>query len=286
MAADSMDETRAAVRHPQQEVWSRIRPYAVPVMSLLGFFVVWEIVSRSGLVDIGLLPPPSRIFATLVRLAGPGEGGRPDYLVLRHTLSTLGLLLGGFFISAVICTVIGVLMGINRHVYEWLNPIVAFFMPIPSFTLVFVFILWLGLGNNTVICTVIVGACFPIIYNAAAGVRSGEQKMIWAAQIMGCSKSEVFFKVLVPGAMGYIITGQKLALGRAWRAVIGAEMFASTNFGLGFMIHDASAFLDTETMFAAIITVGLTGLILENVMFRYIERRTIERWGMVGAKAV
>lgn len=286
MAADSMDETRAAARHPQHEAWSRIRPYAVPVMSLLGFFVVWEIVSRSGLVDIGLLPPPSRIFATLVRLAGPGEGGRPDYLILRHTLSTLALLLGGYFISAVICTVIGVLMGINRHIYEWLNPIVAFFMPIPSFTLVFVFILWLGLGNKTVICTVIVGACFPIIYNAAAGVRSGEQKMIWAAQIMGCSKSEMFFKVLVPGAMGYIITGQKLALGRAWRAVIGAEMFASTNFGLGFMIHDASSFLDTETMFAAIITVGLTGLILENVMFRYIERRTIERWGMVGAKAV
>lgn len=286
MAVEGRDKPPAAVSGPQHGAWSKMRPYAVPVMSLLGFFVIWEIISRSGLIDIGLLPPPSRILATLIRLAGPGEGGRPDYLVLRHTFSTLGLLLGGYFISAVLCTVIGVMMGINRHIYEWLNPIVAFFMPIPSFTLVFVFILWLGLGAKTVICTVIVGACFPIIYNAAAGVRSGDEKMIWAAQIMGCSKSEVFFKVLVPGAMGYIITGQKLALGRAWRAVIGAEMFASTNFGLGFMIHDASSFLDTETMFAAIITVGLTGLVLENVLFRYIERRTIERWGMVSVKGV
>jgi len=267
-------------------VWKRLRKYLIPVLSLLGFAVVWEIFSRSGLVDDTLLPPPSRVFETFIRLAGPGDGFRPDYLVLRHTLSTLQLLIGGYLISAVICTIIGVMMGINQRVYEWLNPIVAFFMPIPSFTLVFVFILWLGLGAKTVIFTVIVGACFPILYSAAAGVRSGEQKMIWAAQTVGCTRLQVFFKVLLPGAMGYIITGQKLALGRAWRAVIGAEMFASTDFGLGFMIQDSSSFLDTEGMFTAIITVGITGLILENVLFRYIERSTVERWGMVGDKSI
>ena len=123
-----------------------------------------------------------------------------------------------------------------------------------------------------------------MIYNAAAGVRSAQQKMIWAAQIMGCSRFQVFFKVLLPGAMGYIIAGQKLALGRAWRAVIGGEIFASTTFGLGFMIHDASTFLDTRGMFAAIITVGITGLIMENLLFRYVEKHTVERWGMVTTK--
>ena len=265
--------------------WEKARTYVIPVLSLATFALIWEIVSRSGIVDDRLLPPPSRIFETFVRLAGPGEGGRPDYLILKHTLSTLGLLIGGFLISAVICTIIGVLMGINQRVYEWLNPIVAFFMPIPSFTLVFVFILWVGLGAETVILTIIVGASFPILYSAAAGVRSSDHKMIWAAQIAGCSRSQIFFKVLLPGAMGYIINGQKLALGRAWRAVIGAEMFASTNYGLGFMIHDASSFLDTEGMFAAIITVGLTGLILERLFFRYLEKSTIERWGMVSSKS-
>jgi len=177
-----------------------------------------------------------------------------------------------------------VLMGISQRVYEWFNPIVTFFMPIPSFTLIFVFILWLGLGAPTVILTIIVGASFPILYSASAGVRSCDQKMIWAAQTAGCTRMQVFFKVLLPSAMGYIITGQKLALGRAWRAVIAAEIFASTEYGLGFMIQDASSFLDTEAMFAAIITVGITGLVLENLAFRYIERATIERWGMTGDK--
>ncbi|MDH5748133.1 MAG: ABC transporter permease [Rhodospirillales bacterium] len=271
---------------PRRSLWQQTRQYIIPVFSLLGFALIWEIVSRSGAVDDTLLPPPSRVFATLYKLAGPGEGGRPDYLVIKHTLNTLGLLIGGYLISAVLCTVIGVLMGINKRVYEWFNPIVAFFMPIPSFTLVFVFILWVGLGAKTVILTVVVGSCFPILYSAAAGVRSGEQKMIWAAQIAGCSRTQVFFKVLLPGAMGYIITGQKLALGRAWRAVIGAEMFASTDFGLGFMLQDASSFLDTESMFAAIITIGITGLIMENVFFHYLERVTVERWGMVSAKHI
>lgn len=268
------------------ETWQRLRQYLIPVLSLLGFALVWELVSRSGLVDDRLLPPPSRVFLTLIALAGPGEGGRPDFLVLKHTASTVGLLLSGFFISAIVSTIIGVLMGISQRVYEWLNPIVAFFMPIPSFTLIFVFILWLGLGAKTVILTIIVGSSFPILYAASAGVRSCDQKMIWAAQTAGCSRRQIFFKVLLPSAMGYIITGNKLALGRAWRAVIAAEIFASTEFGLGFMIQDASSFLDTETMFAAIITVGLIGLVLENLLFRYVERATLVRWGITGEKSM
>jgi NitT/TauT family transport system permease protein len=271
---------------PEATPWVRIRPYVIPVLSLAAFALLWEAVSRSRYVDIGLLPPPSQVFETLWELSGPGQGYRPAYLMIQHTALTLYRLIVGYLLSAVICTVLGLMMGINQRVYEWCNPIVAFFMPIPSITLVFVVILWMGLGSNTVIIIVVIGASFPIIYNAAAGVRSTQQKIIWAAQIMGCSRLQVFFKVLLPGAMGYIIAGQKLALGRAWRAVIGGEIFASTDFGLGFMIYDASTFLDTRGMFAAIITVGVTGLILENLLFRYIERYTVERWGMATAKNI
>ncbi|MBW1772123.1 MAG: ABC transporter permease [Deltaproteobacteria bacterium] len=268
----------------EETLWGKIRGYVIPVLSLSIFVLLWEAFARSGLVDMRLLPPPSQVFETLWELSGPGDGERPPYLMIQHTMYTLYRLIVGYLICVVLCTALGLLLGINQRVYEWVNPIVAFFMPIPSFTLVFVVILWLGLGSKTVIVTVVIGASFPIIYNAAAGVRSAQQKMIWAAQLMGCSRFQVFFKVLLPGAMGYIIAGQKLALGRAWRAVIGGEIFASTTFGLGFMIHDASTFLDTRGMFAAIITVGITGLIMENLLFRYVERHTVERWGMVTTK--
>ena len=265
---------------------SRLRPYIVPVLSLLGFALLWEAVSRSGNVNPILLPAPSVVMKTLIEQMGPGDGERPSYLMLRHTGITVFRLLAGYLIAAVASTVLGLLMGINRHVYEWCNPLLSFFMPIPSITLVPVAILWFGLGTGTVVFIVVVGSCFPIIYNAAAGVRSTPQKLIWAARIAGASKAQIFYKVLVPGAMPYLIAGQKLALGRSWRAVISGEIFASTKYGLGFMIFDARTFLDTQSMFAGILVVGMLGLILEKVIFRYIERATVERWGVTSLKSI
>jgi NitT/TauT family transport system permease protein len=84
--------------------------------------------------------------------------------------------------------------------------------------------------------------------------------------------------------MPYLIAGHKLALGRAWRAVIGGEIFASTKYGIGFMVFDARTFLDTPAMFAGLIMVGLIGFVLEKVLFRYIERVTIVRWGLSSEK--
>ena len=86
--------------------------------------------------------------------------------------------------------------------------------------------------------------------------------------------------------MPYLIAGHKLALGRAWRAVIAAEIFASTAYGIGFMIYDARTFFDTETMFAGIIVVGLIGLFLESVIFKIIEQKTVVRWGTTSDKNI
>ena len=80
--------------------------------------------------------------------------------------------------------------------------------------------------------------------------------------------------------------GHKLALGRAWRAVIAAEIFASTAYGIGFMIFDARTFFDTETMFAGIVVVGLIGLFLESYIFTYIEKVTVVRWGTTSTKDI
>ncbi len=265
---------------------SRLRPYIIPVLSLLGFALIWEITSRSGAVNRILVPAPTEVFWTLVSQIGPGDGEQPAYLMLRHTGITVFRLLVGFFIAAVASVILGLLMGINRHVYEWCNPLISFFMPIPSIILVPFAILWFGLGTGTVIAIVVVGSSFPIIYNAAAGVQSTPQKQIWAAQIGGGSKFQIFCKVLVPGSMPYLIAGLKLALGRAWRGVIAGEIFAATKYGLGFMIFDARTFLDTQSMFAGVIMVGLLGLILEKMIFRYLERVTVERWGMSTAKTI
>ncbi|OGL62578.1 MAG: hypothetical protein A3I72_10545 [Candidatus Tectomicrobia bacterium RIFCSPLOWO2_02_FULL_70_19] len=279
------EEAISAIRLGRWKL-ARLRPFVVSVLSLAGFALLWEVFSRSGAVNPLLVPPPSEVFRTIVEQIGPGSGERPSYLMLRHTGATVLLLLAGYFIAAVAATVLGLLMGMNRHLYEWCNPLISFFMPIPTITLVPVAILWFGLGAYTVVFIVIIGSYFPIVYNAAAGVRSTPQKYIWAARITGASKTQIFFKVLLPSTMSYIIAGQKLALGRAWRAVISGEIFASTQYGLGFMIFDARTFLDTETVFAGIVIVGIVGLVLEKIIFRCIERLTVDRWGTATAKTI
>ena len=84
--------------------------------------------------------------------------------------------------------------------------------------------------------------------------------------------------------MPYLIAGHKLALGRAWRAVIAGEIFASTKYGVGFMIFDARTFLDSEAMFAGLIVVGLIGVTLERGLFGFIEQRTVVKWGVSTSK--
>lgn len=231
-----------------------------------------------------LMPPPSAILVRLVEMLGPGQGATPDFLMLRHIGMTMVALLAGFFLAALVSSAIGLIMGMNRTIFAWFNPIISMFMVIPNIAFVPVIILWMGLGLKTVIVVVITGSCFPIIYTAAAGVQSVPKRMIWAAQTAGASRRQILTTVLLGATMPYLIAGHKLALGRAWRAVIAGEIFASTAYGVGFMIFDARTFLDSKAMFAGLIVVGLTGVALERVLFGYIERRTVVKWGISTSK--
>ena len=265
---------------------AKYKNYAITVSSIVLFGLLWELVASIEIVDKALFPPMSAILSRFIEMLGKGDGTAPSYLMLRHIGATLFGLLVGFFLAALVSSAIGLLMGINAYVYQWLRPIITMFMVVPNIATVPVIILWFGLGMKTVIIIVIMGASFPIIYTAAAGVQSIPQKMIWAAQTAGATRWQILRTVVVPGSLPYLIAGHKLALGRAWRAVIAAEIFASTAYGIGFMIYDARTFFDTESMFAGIVVVGLIGLMLENVIFKYLEQNTVVRWGTTTDKNI
>lgn len=265
---------------PRRISRKRLKSWLIPIISLSIFALIWELVARAELVSTLLLPPISEVIAELIEQLGPGDERTQSFLMVRHIGHTVYALILGFVIASIISTALGLLMGINRTVYQWLNPIVAFFMPIPTVAIVPVVILWLGLGMQTVVFIVALGASFPIIYTAASGVQSTPKKQIWAAEITGANYWQILFRVLIPGSMPYLIAGHKLALGRAWRGVIAGEIFAATKYGVGFMIFDARTFLDTKSMYAGLIVVGVIGLLLEKIIFQYIERITVVRWGI------
>jgi NitT/TauT family transport system permease protein len=251
--------------------------FLIPVFSVL---VCWEIVSRFELVNPVLLPPPTRIISHTLILLSPADVGGVSFFLERHVLISFTRIMAGYLIAASTCTILGLLMGINKRAFGFFNPLITLIMPIPSLAWVPVVILWLGLGNATIIFVTMIASIFPIIYNSAAGVRSMTLKHIWAAEIMGADRRTIFLKVLLPGAMPYIIAGHKLALGRAWRALVATEMVVATGYGLGYLIFEARTFMDTETMYGGIAMIAILGLIIEKGFFGRLERKTIEKWGM------
>jgi NitT/TauT family transport system permease protein len=100
---------------------------------------------------------------------------------------------------------------------------------------------------------------------------------------MGADVQLLFWKVIIPGASPFIITGMRQAFLRAWIAVVGAEMIAASDWGLGWVIFDAKEFLNTDTMLAALIVIGCIGFLFERLVFGSVEKATVQRWGMTRA---
>jgi NitT/TauT family transport system permease protein len=170
-----------------------------------------------------------------------------------------------------------------RSVENFCLPLASALMPIPSLAWVPVFILWFGLGNTVAILIVFYAALFPMLLNAWSGVRAVNPLWLRAAGAMGADERALFWKVIIPGASPFIITGLRQAFLRAWIAVVGAEMLAASDWGLGWVIFDAKEFLNADVMLAALVVIGLIGFVFERLVFGSIERATVMRWGMVRA---
>jgi NitT/TauT family transport system permease protein len=170
-----------------------------------------------------------------------------------------------------------------RAIENFVMPLLGALMPIPSLAWVPVFILWFGLGNTVTIAVVFYAAIFPMLLNTWTGVRAVNPLWLRAAGAMGADERSLFWKVIIPGASPFIITGLRQSFLRAWIAVVGAEALAASDFGLGWVIFDAKEFLNADVMMASLVVIGFIGFIFERLVFGTIERGTVLRWGMVRA---
>jgi NitT/TauT family transport system permease protein len=238
--------------------------------------LIWEGFARSGLFAPALAPSLVLIGSALARMLLSGA-------MLRHALYTLYRVVAGFVLASCVGIFIGILMGRFRRVERFFLPLVSILMPIPSLAWVPVFILWFGLGNAATIALVFYAATFPVIYNTWTGVRSVNPLWLRSAEAMGADEKALFQKVVLPGSLAFVITGLRQAFARAWIAVVGGEMIAATNWGLGWVIFDSKEFLNTDVMMASLAVIGIIGFAFERVIFQTIEQRTVSRWGMVKA---
>ena len=251
--------------------WRVIARTAFPFVVVGG---IWEVVAHLGLFPPRLFPPLEQVADALVRLTAAG-------ILPHHALDTLVRLLAGFAIAAVVGVAVGIAMGRSRLAEDIFLPLVSIGAPIPGIAYAPLFLLWFGLGNVSAVLLVGFVSAFPIIFNTWTGVKAVKEIWVRSAQAMGADQRRMFAKVILPGALPYILTGLRLGLAQAWRILVGVEMLAAVPWGLGWLIFGAREFLNTDVMLAGIVVIAVIGLALEKLVFQRLEQFTVVRWGMM-----
>ncbi len=252
----------------------RVRSAFRAGLTIIVAAAVYEAVARTGYFPPVLLPTLPKVASTLI-------ASLLDGAMLEHAAFTMYRVLVGLSLAIVVGLPLGVLMGRFRPVESFVLPLASALMPIPSLAWVPIFILWFGLGNTVAVLIVFYAALFPMLLNAWSGVRAVNPIWLRAAGAMGANEQALFWKVIIPGASPFIITGLRQAFLRAWIAVVGAEMLAASDWGLGWVIFDAKEFLNADVMLAALAVIGAIGFAFERLVFGSLERATVMRWGMM-----
>lgn len=233
----------------------------------------WAAVASLQLYPEYLFPSPAKVAARGWEMTRGGE-------IFRHSAASMYRLGLGFVVGLALALPLGILAGVNRTASSLFLPPITFFQAIPGLAWVPLAILWLGLGPAAVTFIIFNSVFFPIIFNTILGIRSIPENMVNAALCLGASPWVLVKEVYLPGALPSIVAGVRLGAGYGWRALIGGEMIA-TSTGLGFMIFDARQFLGTDVVILGMIVIGILWLVLDSLILRPIEKRTVIRWGTI-----
>jgi NitT/TauT family transport system permease protein len=242
---------------------SRLRSIAAQLALHGSVLALWEIACLTVISPL-FLPPPSAIAVAFYDTLRSGE-------LIRQLSQTLAVLAVGFGLAVIIGLALGILMGTVRTVARLLDPYVNALYAMPTVALVPLVIVWLGLGFEAkVFLTFIVGV-FPIVINAQAGVKNIPAAYMETARSFACSRSQTFWKVMLPAAIPFFVAGLRLGLGRALVGVVVAEMFTALS-GLGYMVTFYGNTFKTALLFVPIITLALLSIAITELI-RWAERR-------------
>jgi NitT/TauT family transport system permease protein len=168
-------------------------------------------------------------------------------------------------------------MGWVRGAFATFNPIFQMLRPISPIAWIPIAILWFGVGNASPIFLIFISSVFPMVVQTTSGVHTIERRYLRAAGNFGVSRATLFRRVVIPAALPQVIVGMRIGLGVAWLVVVAAEMIALRS-GLGYLIIDSrNAGNRYDLVIAAMIIIGLIGLLLDGLM-RLLEGLKAVQW--------
>jgi len=264
MSAVLTSADRPAVTGESKLNWHRI---GLVVLAFAVLLVAWELIALAIGVP-AFFPDPAQVGKAAWAMARDGS-------LLVHTEASLYRILCGFVIGSALAIPIGILMGNVPAIRHFCEPYIEFFRYIPALSLVTVSLIWFGLGEASKIFLIVYATTFIIVVNTLSGVTAIPKIKYRAAEALGVTGWKLFVYVSLPATVPYILTGMRIAMGNAFAVIVAAEMIGAQE-GLGYMIVYSRLVMRTDVIFVAIITLGLLGLVTDQLFrlaIHYFARR-------------
>jgi sulfonate transport system permease protein len=235
---------------PAARWWRYTRP-ALGLLLPVGCALIWEYVVARGWSNGRLVPPPSRVFVTIVELAKSGELGR-------HVIATLTRVASGFALGVAAGTVLGAISGYFVLARRLLDPTVQALRAIPSIAWVPLFILWLGIFETSKVALIAVGVFFPVYLGVMGAIRSVDRKIVEVGRIFRLSGPAMIRRILLPAVLPAYVVSLRVGLGLGWMFVVAAE-FMGASEGLGYLLIDGQQLGKPAQILAAIVIFAILG---------------------------
>lgn len=258
---------------PRPDVRSWRRPVRSNILIYLLSFVLlvlgWQFVASRFFSPL-FFPTPLVVGRAAVRMISNGT-------ILTHIAISMQRILVGFFIGSALGAPVGLLAGTFKPIKAFVDPYINFFRYVPSIAWLTPAIIWFGIGETSKIFIIVYTTIFIVTINTAIGVSNISANKIWAARSLGANQRQVFFYVILPATVPFILSGMRLAMGNSFTTVVAAEMIGADQ-GLGFLIWNSRIWMATDIIFLTIVVLGTLGFATDH-LFRVMIRQFAHRYG-------
>jgi taurine transport system permease protein len=266
-AAAALGGARASAR----PALLRVRPESLlTALTLVSIFLAWYAVARFRVVSELFVPHPWSVVEAFWEVLREGYRGVP---LAQHLADSLYRVIAGFLLGVATAVPLGLAIGYSTRVQAVFDPLIEFYRPLPPLAYYTLLVIWLGIENASKIALLYLAAFPPLSVSAMQGVRGVSAERIQGAQSLGASRWQVFRHVIFPSCLPDIFTGMRVSIAFTYTTLVAAEMVAATS-GVGWMVLDASKFLQSDVIFMGNILMGLTGIALDRAI-RVVERQVV-----------
>src|SRR3954471_2553503 len=267
---ETEDRSRAQQVAARRRRNKQIQTIAIRCASLAIVLTLWEVFGAN--IDPVLFTTPSKIAAAAVTMIGSGE-------LWTYLWPSLVVLAIGLTLAATIGIAIGLLLARFWVLDVAFGVYITFLYSTPSVALVPLIVLWAGFETTAKVVILFLFAFFPMTINTYQGVKNVDSKLIEVGRAFRCSEAQLWTNIVLPGALPFIVTGLRLAVGRGLIGMVLADLYTAIS-GIGYLIVRTASTYQVDKMFVPIVTLGILGITL-TALLRVLERR-IAPWTLAG----